>query len=276
MMKLTVAPEPPTFSERVYLLGLRALAEQTGQPLPPGVPARPKGQKTFTPLVRANDDEHGLAGTPILKPEHIPPALIRDLWTEAISDLRMAYRDLCAYTCFRIHLVTGMATVDHAVPKSHDVHLAYTWSNFRLACHGVNSRKGADPQVLDPADIEDGWFVLSLISFKIAPALGLTPAQTKAVQHTIHTLKLNDGGPGERSEAFKEIWSRITDETPVGPSGRPTVNLDLLKREIKYLERHDPYLAAALRAAYLPPPAPAASGATPGADPAGGAGAPKP
>lgn len=276
MMKLTVAPEPPTFSERVYLLGLRALAEQTGQPLPPGVPARPKGQKTFTPLVRANDDEHGLAGTPILKPEHIPPALIRDLWTEAISDLRMAYRDLCAYTCFRIHLVTGMATVDHAVPKSHDVHLAYTWSNFRLACHGVNSRKGADPQVLDPADIEDGWFVLSLMSFKIAPALGLTAAQTKVVQHTIDKLELNDRGPAVRREEFKRLWRRVTSQMPVDTNGRPMVNVRRLQEELEMLEEDDPYLAAALRAAYLPPPAPAASGATPGADPAGRAGAPKP
>ena len=45
----------------------------------------------------------------------------------------------------------------------------YEWRNYRLACSLMNARKGAVASVLDPFEIEDGWFAIEFVVTRHAP-----------------------------------------------------------------------------------------------------------
>jgi hypothetical protein len=118
-------------------------------------------------------------------------------WTKIIPQLRTAYSQICAYCCEYIPYGTGHRQVDHFWPKSKKPYpLAYEWSNYRLACGIVNSRKGTK-EVLDPFRIKDGWFRMKFPSLLIEPAptselpTGITRQQ---IWDTITNLGLNDRG----------------------------------------------------------------------------------
>ena len=81
-----------------------------------------------------------------------------EYWRRVGRELYEAYDGICAYTCQKIEVVTGSATVDHFVPKSVRSGLAYDWSNFRLVCGRMNGRKGNQQDVLDPFGLENGVF----------------------------------------------------------------------------------------------------------------------
>ena len=81
----------------------------------------------------------------------------KDLWFHARSDLQKRYGRICAYTCQRI--VGG--SVDHFLPKSKYPCLAYEWSNYRLSCEAANQAKGVKVGLMDPFQIDWGWFAIS-------------------------------------------------------------------------------------------------------------------
>ncbi len=120
-------------------------------------------------------------------PTSMPP-----YWRRCLGDLYVAYSGICAYACIYIDRVTGGRTVDHFVAKSSDPTVAYEWSNYRLACSLVNSRKGAFDDVLDPFEIADGWFVLEFSFLQIYPCPDLDRALQQKVQETIDRLRLGD------------------------------------------------------------------------------------
>ena len=158
MIPVTPAPEPPGFDTKVRKPGKRAIER--------------------------------------LKAEATPPDELVDrlpsLWRKAIPDLMKAYNEICAYSCFRIHAVTGAASVDHMAPKSREWHLIYEWSNFRLASSRMNSRKDNWLDVLDPFELEDGWFRIELSGFQVCPGRRLSAEIRAQVEATICRLKLND------------------------------------------------------------------------------------
>ncbi len=117
--------------------------------------------------------------------ETLPP-----YWRRCLDDLHTAYRGICAYACIYIDKATGARSVEHFVAKSSDLTLAYEWSNYRLACALVNSRKGTFDDVLDPFDIENGWFVLELSFLQVLPNPSLEPELRIRVQETIDRLGL--------------------------------------------------------------------------------------
>jgi hypothetical protein len=55
----------------------------------------------------------------------------------------------------------------------------------------MNSRKGALGSVLDPFEIEDGWFQLELDGYQVIPGPGVDRDLAEKIQHTIDVLKLN-------------------------------------------------------------------------------------
>ena len=120
MIPVKPAPEPDDFNDKVRIPGLRAIDEMTGRK------TVRKGRK------RSKVAEN---------PEDIPTKKFPSYWTRAIDDLRKSYNEICAYSCFRIHSVTGSASVDHMVPKSIRWDLIYEWKNYRLASGLMNSRK---------------------------------------------------------------------------------------------------------------------------------------
>ena len=100
-------------------------------------------------------------------------ATIEPHWRgDCLTALHQAYGGVCAYLCVFVERITGGMSVDHFIAKSALAGLAYEWSNYRLACSVMNSRKRDFDDVLDPFELE--------------------PAQTTLVTHTISRLGLDD------------------------------------------------------------------------------------
>ena len=197
MMRVHPAPEPDAFDEVVRQPGRRALDRLAAEKYSGSIEAVPA--REF--------------------PSH---------WRNSLDDLLAAYNRICSYLCLYIRRGTGARSVDHMVPKSMAWDRAYEWDNYRLACSLMNSRKGAAASVLDPFDVEEGWFVLELFAFQVLPAQGLADPTAAAVEATIKRLRLNDEEcRGAREEYAVEYW-------------REEVSLD-------YVERRAPFVANELR-----------------------------
>ncbi|MCC7494828.1 MAG: hypothetical protein IT204_20905 [Fimbriimonadaceae bacterium] len=157
MIRVQLAPEPASFDRQVRQPGQQALARYQA--------ALAAGRR----------------------------ASLRPLWTRCLDDLMAGYHQVCAYACLFIDRVAGGRSVEHFAPKSQAPELAYEWTNYRLVCTRMNARKCDYQDVLDPFEVEDGWFVLDEIEFRVHPAPGLPAALRQGVEATIRRLHLNDG-----------------------------------------------------------------------------------
>lgn len=120
-------------------------------------------------------------------------ATIEPHWRgDCLTALHQAYGGVCAYLCVFVERITGGMSVDHFIAKSALAGLAYEWSNYRLACSVMNSRKRDFDDVLDPFELEPDWFRLDLTCGRIFPSPELEPAQTALVTQTISRLGLDD------------------------------------------------------------------------------------
>ena len=197
MIRVDPAPEPGDFDAKVRQPGLRAFERLANR--------------------KYGGDREAVPGSEF--PDH---------WRKCVDDLLESYERICSYLCLYIARGTGARSVDHMVAKSEAWRQAYEWSNYRLACSLMNSRKGAATTVLDPFDVEDGWFVLELVEFQVLPGGGLDEAVVEDVQGTIEQLRLNDDEcRGAREEYAMEYWY----------NGLP----------LDHLERHAPFVARELR-----------------------------
>jgi hypothetical protein len=154
-------------------------------------------------------------------------------WRAVGEELHEAYGGVCAYSCHWIPYDTGADTVEHFRPKDLYPGEAYEWSNYRLVCATLNSRKGVHEDVLDPFLIENGWFVIDFPSMLVTPNSGLAPAQSSKVQVTIDRLGLNDEGTCLKSRVR---W--LMDYCTNG------ISLD-------YLRRNAPFIVAELERQHL-------------------------
>ena len=130
MIHVDPADEPPDFDQKVRMPGLRAIAELIGEE-----PPRTAGRRLQKVADRRQD----------ISPREFPT-----YWIEALDDLMTAYQRICAYSCFRIHPVTGARSVDHMAPKSRAWDQVYEWRNYRLSSSLLNARKRDFSTVLDP------------------------------------------------------------------------------------------------------------------------------
>jgi hypothetical protein len=193
MIPVTPAQEPPSFNDKVRRPGLAAIGELVGE-----LPLEPKPGRKRPKIAEKRED---------IPPDKFPP-----IWTEALPDLLTAYNRICAYTTFRIEKVTSSGSVDHMIPKSLAWDKVYEWSNYRLACAIMNTRKGKFADVLDPFDVKAGWFELELIGFEILPSAALRGELRSKVDYTIARLGLNDYDCRERRhDDAQDYWhSEIT------------------------------------------------------------------
>lgn len=187
MIRVPLADEPFRFHEQVRVPGLRAISEMIGQR-----PKRTAGRR-FAKVASRREK---------IPPEHFPA-----YWTECLDDLMAAYGQICAYTCFRIHEVTGWRSADHFAPKSRHWDKVYEWSNYRLACGRLNSRKKDFSDLLDPFEIQDGWFRLELVAFQVIPDSELAPDLVQKIDRTIIRLGLNDFCKAREKDA-ERYWAR--------------------------------------------------------------------
>jgi hypothetical protein len=84
----------------------------------------------------------------------LPSAEFEPYWTNVIEQLKEPYDYICAYCCFRIHRVTGAASVDHMAPKSLSWDRNYEWDNYRLCSARLNARKNDFTDVIDPFEVK--------------------------------------------------------------------------------------------------------------------------
>ncbi|HXQ36632.1 MAG TPA: hypothetical protein VN843_21650 [Anaerolineales bacterium] len=174
MIRVKRVAEPLTFDARVRQPGRLAIYEMAGKTPRPG---RPVG-RPFKQIVKRLQD--------------IPATKFPSYWTRALDDLMDSYNQICAYSCFRIHRVTGARSADHLAPKSRNWRQVYEWKNYRLACSRLNARKREFGDVLDPFSIRDGWFQLELVGFQVVPNPKLAKSVQRAVLDTINRLGLDD------------------------------------------------------------------------------------
>jgi hypothetical protein len=157
---------------------------------------REPGLRALAELVGETPDKQRTGGRPFKKladrREDIPPGRLPPYWTRALDHLMEAYRNVCAYACFRIHPVTGAQSVDHMAPKSRAWDRVYEWSNYRLVCSLLNARKRDFTDVLDPFEIQDHWFEIEPVGFQVRPAAALSAATVQLVELTIERLRLNE------------------------------------------------------------------------------------
>lgn len=134
----------------------------------------------FDNVVRMRGNEW-LKANPVKRP--------KDLWTPFRAKLAEGFKFRCAYSAMEIPYD---GTVDHFLSCKHHRHLAYDWANYRYCLASINSRKkNRDAQILDPYEIDDGWFEVTILGFlvKITPKLP-TDLKDKA-KATIKILGLN-------------------------------------------------------------------------------------
>ena len=191
MIHVALAAKPADFDEKVRLPGLSALAELVGEP-----PLKKRPGPKRTPIAKRR--------------EEIPAKELPDFWTLALDDLMSAYHEVCAYCCIRIERTTGAASVDHMVAKSRQWDRVYEWDNYRLASSRMNSRKNIH-EVLDPFDIENGWFHLELFGYQVIPNPSLRDPLRQQVIDTIVRLGLNDPGLRKARERYAKRYLEVGD-----------------------------------------------------------------
>lgn len=158
MIPVQAHPEPATFDADVRQKGLAHLKEKgfaLNQPLP-------------------------------------PKAEIQPYWRACLTDLHKVHGGICAYLGVFFERVMGGASVDHFIAKSTNAGLAYEWSNYRLACSTMNSRKREFDDVLDPFYLAVDLFRLQLSTGHIYPNPDLDAKSMRLVEETIERLGLDD------------------------------------------------------------------------------------
>ena len=147
-------------------------------------------------------------------------------WKLALDDLNSAYGGICAYSAI---WVPTQCSVDHYHPKSlPPFERAYEWSNFRLASREMNAFKGDSTQVLDPFNVQTGWFALDFTTFEVSPGDKIATNIATAVSSTIHILRLND-------DAWVQQRFEIVRDYSQGHTN------------LAFLERRYPFIACELR-----------------------------
>lgn len=144
---------------------------------------------TLAPEPVSFDSRVRQRGTRDLAAQAAPVRATKPYWRIALDDLGFAYDDTCAYLGIRMQKSTAFLTVDHFVPRSTAPHLAYEWTNLRLAAQTINTYKGDQSVPIDPFTVRAGEFTLSLLSGEVLVGRTTRPA---AVAETIASLRLND------------------------------------------------------------------------------------
>jgi hypothetical protein len=88
-------------------------------------------------------------------------------WRQFSSELAAGFQQRCGWWAMRIQ----SGTIDHFLSKSKPAnrHLIYEWSNYRYAESTLNSSKNNDDGLIDPFEVEDGWFEVDLNTMLLVP-----------------------------------------------------------------------------------------------------------
>ncbi len=127
-------------------------------------------------------------------------------WSPFRPVLADRFANLCAYGA--MHEPVG--TVDHFQPIKADETLAYEWRNYRYASGWLNSSKSKHTTVLDPFDVQPGWFEVLLPSLQLVARKDRIPeALHPLVDETLKRLHLCDD---ERIVRQRRQWLKMYEE----------------------------------------------------------------
>jgi hypothetical protein len=153
----------------------------------------------------------------------------KSLWNQVSADMYRLYNGICAYTGEWFSTTQTAVSIDHFIPKSFAPHLAYEWDNYRLTIQKINGYKADKTGLIDPFEVQIGWFVLDIPSCIIKPNDSLPNSEHAKVQYTIEVLKLND------DDAFVQR--------------RCDIIMDYVRKDIafNFMQRKYPYIACELQ-----------------------------
>ena len=128
----------------------------------------------------------------------------KDYWTPFKGVLARGFRDLCAYSA----MYEPVGTVDHFTSCDEDRSKAYEWQNYRYCAAWINASKGktrAD-RLLDPFEIEDGWFELHLPSLQLRVSDVVPDEYRERAEYVLNRLRLRND---ERVMRQRSEWYRM-------------------------------------------------------------------
>jgi hypothetical protein len=98
-------------------------------------------------------------------------------------------------------------TVDHFVSCEVNRKLAYEWSNYRYCSAWINSSKQtANDDVLDPFDVQDGWFEIVIPGLQLVVTNRVPHSHQALAEATVERLHLRDD---ERVMRQRTEWLRM-------------------------------------------------------------------
>jgi hypothetical protein len=130
------------------------------------------------------------------------------LWRLYLEDLKDAFRGLCGYGA----MWEPSGTVDHHLSQKNHRDQIFEWTNYRYIAGWVNQSKKPvhDGKLLDPFDVQAGWFRVQLPSCQmVADYSVIPPAFHARVQETLRVLHLDTR---ENLVELRREWYRMYEE----------------------------------------------------------------
>jgi hypothetical protein len=122
-------------------------------------------------------------------------------------------------------------------------HLAFEWTNYRYASGVVNSLKdNHDDAVLDPCEIEDGWFEVTLHGFQLLMTDAIPAEHRPKAEFTLKTLELRNGYHARMSRWrwYERYWNQGTPHLDLLEKDAPLVAAAVRKAQANGEELPDP------------------------------------
>jgi hypothetical protein len=110
-----------------------------------------------------------------------------DYWSPFRPKLAQGFRHLCGYSV----MYEPIGSIDHFLSFRRHPGQAYEWSNYRFASQSINSSK-QDAEVLDPYEVEDGWFEILLPSLQLVLTAAVPVELRKKAAYTLERLRLRN------------------------------------------------------------------------------------
>jgi hypothetical protein len=149
-----------------------------------------------------------------------------DKWTPFKAQLAAGFSNRCGYAA----MYEPVGTVDHYLSCDNHPRLAYEWQNYRYVSGWINASKGTlDDRVLDPYNIQNGWFEILLPSLQLVLTEALPAGERQRAKFTLERLHLRDD---ERIIRQRQQWCGLYQEGKLTLAGLEMV-APLIARAIR-------------------------------------------
>jgi hypothetical protein len=142
-----------------------------------------------------------------------PPQRPRDLWSPFRPVLASGFGHRCGYTA----MYDPVGSVDHHLSVKVRRDLTYEWDNYRFCQEWLNkSKRNEDQAVLDPYEVEEGWFEIALPSLTLRATEKIPRDLRARAERTLDRLHLRDD---ERVLRQRREWYRMYQEGELSLAG---------------------------------------------------------